>query len=504
MGLLNENFCLVLVVDSYSVGFLSVILLIVLLVLFYRHFYIEGDLAFKRFNYLVLLFVLSMVLLVLSPSLILIIFGWDGLGMVSFLLVIYYNNISSLRSGMVTIYTNRLGDIFFVFAFFFFFWCGVFEGMGVFLGNFFVFFFFILLSAVTKRAQIPFSSWLPAAIAAPTPVSSLVHSSTLVTAGVYLLLRFFFFFSFKFVCEVFFLLALLTSFISGVVACIEVDLKKLVAISTLSQLGVIIFILFLGRVNNCFFHLLVHALFKSLLFLSCGFIIIINLGLQDMRFLGVKIFYRKVFFLFLLTTCLRMCGLPFLSGYFSKDYILEVISLGRLNLFSFLIFIFCCGLSIFYRVKLIRLGLYQSKRRVKLDFTFFSLLFSGSLIFLLLWRVSLGGLVGLIFFDFENYLVFFLEKLLGVFLLLCFFSMVKVLTGLFFEFLFLNFLFGKGLSSLGFFSFSIQVGEISWVELFGGKSFFYLFTIFRRVFLSLKKFFKISIFVFLTLLLLLL
>ena len=162
-------------------------------------------------------------------------------------------------------------------------------------------------------------------MSAPTPVSSLVHSSTLVTAGIYLRIRFFLFFSFKFLCQCFLFICLITSLIAGFIACVEVDLKKLVAISTLRHLGLIMFILIFGRVENCFFHLLVHALFKSLLFLTCGFIILINLRNQDIRFLNVKFFLRKSVFILLVISCLRICGLPFFSGFFSKDFLLEVL-----------------------------------------------------------------------------------------------------------------------------------------------------------------------------------
>jgi NADH-ubiquinone oxidoreductase chain 5 len=145
----------------------------------------------------------------------------------------------------------------------------------------------VILAGITKRAQIPFSAWLPAAMAAPTPVSALVHSSTLVTAGVYLLIRFHYILlenNFLFYVGVF------TIFISGLGANFEIDLKKIIALSTLSQLGVIIISLGLGLVELSFFHLLTHALFKSLLFLCAG-VYIHGVGdIQDIRFLGGMFF----------------------------------------------------------------------------------------------------------------------------------------------------------------------------------------------------------------------
>jgi len=157
---------------------------------------------------------------------------------VSFCLVVYYNNISRLVSGLLTVFTNRLGDVMFLVVFYFLFLSGT---------NLFTFMFYkthplliilMMFGALTKSAQIPFSSWLPAAIAAPTPVSSLVHSSTLVTAGVYVLIRFNNIFS-SYIARFSFLFVI-TIFFAGLGACLENDIKKVVAMSTLRQLSFII------------------------------------------------------------------------------------------------------------------------------------------------------------------------------------------------------------------------------------------------------------------------
>jgi len=119
------------------------------------------------------------------------------------------------------------------------------------------------------------------------------------------------------------LFSVLTSFSAGLIACFEVDLKKLVAISTLSQLGLMIYVISLGERLFCFFHMVSHALFKALLFLSCGFIIIVILGAQDIRFIGAKSLLNKNVFFIIMISNLRLCGFPFLSGFFSKDLIIE-------------------------------------------------------------------------------------------------------------------------------------------------------------------------------------
>jgi len=188
--------------------------------------------------------------------------------------------------------------------------------------------FMVILAGMTKRAQIPFSAWLPAAIAAPTPVSALVHSSTLVTAGVYLLIRFNYFLGENFYL---FFLGCLTIFMSGFGANYEIDLKKIIALSTLSQLGVIILVLSLGFRELAFFHLLAHALFKSLLFLCAGVYIHGAGDCQDIRYLGGVMRIIPVRSLFFSCCSLSLCGFPFLSGFYSKDLILEIYIIGKMN-----------------------------------------------------------------------------------------------------------------------------------------------------------------------------
>jgi NADH-ubiquinone oxidoreductase chain 5 len=208
----------------------------------------------------------------------------------------------------------------------------------------------VILAAITKRAQIPFSAWLPAAMAAPTPVSSLVHSSTLVTAGVYLLIRFN-----ELVGTNIFLLyvSVLTILISGVGANLEMDLKKIIALSTLSQLGVIIITLSLGIVELTFFHLISHALFKSLLFLCAGAYIHGYGDIQDIRYLGGVGGNLPVTSLFFVGCSLSLCGFPFLSGFYSKDLILESYFMSEINFFLFLLVVTGTIATITYSIRLV-------------------------------------------------------------------------------------------------------------------------------------------------------
>lgn len=347
---------IIILLDWISLIFIGFVLFISAVVIYYREEYIRDDKTLKRFILLVVLFVVSMILLVISPSLISILLGWDGLGLISYILVIYYQNSKSFNAGILTALINRVGDAALLISIAwisrygrwnFIFYIDFFKKDG----NILLISFFIILASITKSAQIPFSSWLPAAIAAPTPVSSLVHSSTLVTAGVYLLIRFNELFS-PFIISILLYISLITIFIAGLAANLEYDLKKIIALSTLSQLGLIISILALGNEDLAFFHLLIHAFFKALLFICAG-IVIHNLGdCQDIRNMGALVNSIPLTCILFNICNLSLCGLPFLSGFYSKDLVIEVISIRILNLFVYFIYYISVGLTACYRFRL--------------------------------------------------------------------------------------------------------------------------------------------------------
>jgi NADH-ubiquinone oxidoreductase chain 5 len=220
--------------------------------------------------------------------------------------------------------------------------------------NYFLIGVLIVIAAITKRAQIPFSAWLPAAIAAPTPVSALVHSSTLVTAGVYLLIRFSpILLEIKSIIFVLLLISVLTIFISGLGAIFEFDLKKIIALSTLRQLGLIIRSLRIGMVDLAFFHLLTHALFKSLLFICAGYIIHGICNNQDIRIIGGLVIQNPLLFVYFNIRNLSLCGIPFLSGFYSKDIILEKILMGNFNIFIIILYFISIFFTLVYTFRLI-------------------------------------------------------------------------------------------------------------------------------------------------------
>nr|URX53222.1 NADH dehydrogenase subunit 5 [Rugitermes laticollis] len=342
--------------DWMSLFFMGFVFFISSLVILYSDDYMHGDLNINRFILLVLMFVLSMMFLIVSPNMISILLGWDGLGLVSYCLVIYYQNVKSYNAGMLTVLSNRVGDValLMVIAWMINFgsWNYIFYLdylMNSFEMN--LISLLVVLAAMTKSAQIPFSSWLPAAMAAPTPVSALVHSSTLVTAGVYLLIRFSPAFS-DGLCISLMFFSGLTMFMAGLGANFEYDLKKIIALSTLSQLGLMIGAVSAGLVGMAFFHLLTHALFKALLFMCAGVIIHTMKDSQDIRFMGNLSIQMPFTSICLGVSSFSLCGMPFLAGFYSSDLILEMISFSYFNFISFFLFFFSTGLTVCYSFRL--------------------------------------------------------------------------------------------------------------------------------------------------------
>nr|AJG02607.1 NADH dehydrogenase subunit 5 [Pieris brassicae] len=353
----SMNIVFSILLDWMSLLFMMFVSLISSSVIFYSKSYMSSELNLNRFIILVLMFVLSMMLLILSPNIISIFLGWDGLGLVSYGLVIFYQNTKSYNAGMLTVLSNRVGDVMLLMViawmvnygswnFIFYlelmkmdFCSWVISGL-------------IIMGAMTKSAQIPFSAWLPAAMAAPTPVSALVHSSTLVTAGVYLLIRFNSLLIGTEFLKMLLLISGLTMFMAGISAVYEFDLKKIIALSTLSQLGLMMSILSMGFSDLAFFHLLTHAMFKALLFMCAGMMIHMMNDNQDIRFMGGLSIYIPMTSLCFNISNLSLCGIPFLSGFYSKDLILEMVSMSNLNFIIFFLYYFSTGLTMFYSVRL--------------------------------------------------------------------------------------------------------------------------------------------------------
>jgi NADH-ubiquinone oxidoreductase chain 5 len=499
------NIEIFVLIDWISILFISVVILISSMIILYSIIYIRGEKFLSRFIKLVILFVLSMIIMVIRPNIIRILFGWDGLGLISYCLVIFYQNYISFNSGIVTVLCNRIGDIGLLIAIGLIF---IYGRWGIYILNKkvkFLILLMIFIAGITKRAQIPFSVWLPIAMAAPTPVSALVHSSTLVTAGVYLIIRFNKVIIFSGIDKILFYISVLTIFISGLIANFEVDLKKIIALSTLSQLGLIIIILRLRLKLLAFYHLLTHAVFKSLLFICAGIIIHLINNNQDIRLSGKLNEFIPFTIIRFYISRIALIGFPFLAGFYSKDLIMEIIYILNVNLFVIWFIILSLSFTVSYSF---RLFYYIYFGEIKIRFRYYKedKLINLSIVLLLLLRVICGSILNWIFFfDLRITFIIFRAKILtlsilifGLFIGLYFF-LKNIIFIYFFRFFFrsmwyINYLYYiiyKPYLNYGNERFGI---DKKWVEFYRKKILLNLIEFIK--FYRQNKYFKIYIFIF--------
>lgn len=506
VSLNSINFVITILLDWISLFFMRVVLIISSMVILYSKRYMSSEMNINRFIILILLFVLSIIFMIIRPNLLRILLGWDGLGLVSYCLVIYYQNVKSYNSGIITVLINRVGDVIILIGIV---WMLNFGRWNyIYLFDFYINDLririvggFVVLAAITKRAQIPFSSWLPAAIAAPTPISALVHSSTLVTAGVYLLIRFRSLLDSTIIFKVLLLISGLTILISGIAATLEFDLKKIIALSTLSQLGLIIIILRLGLENLAYFHLLRHAFFKALLFICAGRVIHFIGDNQDIRYMGNIVKIRPLVSLCLNVSNLALCGFPFIAGFYSKDLILEMFIIINFNLLVFILFFLSTGFTVSYTVRLLYYSLFYDFN----IFTIFSLeesyLISGSMIILIVLRVTGGRFLRwlILFTPMIIYLTFHI-KIIVIYVIFIGFLFILGLINVLFKFRYYLLKFYKlrvfnnyiwFLSSLSLFGLnygflnlgfkSLKILDFGWSEYLLGQGIFYNLKNFRII-----------------------
>nr|YP_008963966.1 NADH dehydrogenase subunit 5 [Hypodontus macropi]AGY95409.1 NADH dehydrogenase subunit 5 [Hypodontus macropi] len=418
-----------------SLLFSLILGLVTLSVLLYSTYYLHSEINFNYYYFVLLIFVSSMFMLNYSSGVFTMLLSWDLLGISKFFLVLFYNNWDSNSGAMNTALTNRVGD-FFMFSFF----SGV-----IFSGYYFYSFemicsfmvLLLLLTSFTKSAQFPFSGWLPKAMSAPTPVSSLVHSSTLVTAGLILLMNFSKLMLSGSVMKILLLIGLFTMFFSSVTALVEEDMKKVVALSTLSQMGFSMLTLGLGMSFISFIHLVSHALFKSCLFMQIGYIIHSNYGQQDGRGYGNNGNLPMFMQLQLLVTLFCLCGLLFSSGMVSKDMILVIFFMNNYCMFLSLMFFVSIFMTFGYSYRLWK-GFFLSFSKVvsvyssTMIMNFLSLTLVVFSIFFI-WWLSYNMLVLPAMFLYVDFYVPLVYLLLMV--LLCYYSFKLLFKELIYKFL---------------------------------------------------------------------
>lgn len=320
-------------IDQLSVWMMLIVTGVGFLIHVYSIGYMHDDAGFYRFFAYLNLFIFSMLLLVMGDNFLVLFFGWEGVGLCSYLLIgFWYTNKEFGKAARKAFIVNRIGDL------------------GLMLGIFLIFKVFgsvnyndifaslpnirleagvataicllLFIGAIGKSAQIPLYTWLPDAMAGPTPVSALIHAATMVTAGVYLIAR----------CNPLYslspdamhlvaLIGLITSIFAAIIGLRQNDIKKVLAYSTVSQLGLMFLALGMGAYATAIFHVTTHAFFKDLLFLAAGSVIHGMGGEQDIRKMGgLRKAMPVTFWVFLIGT-FAISGFPFLSGFFSKDEI---------------------------------------------------------------------------------------------------------------------------------------------------------------------------------------
>nr|QVT11052.1 NADH dehydrogenase subunit 5 [Pachycrepoideus vindemmiae] len=417
----SVKFNMFIYIDWMMLMFIFVVLLISSMIMFYCIEYMSHDEYNNRFYYFLLTFILSMIFMIISPNLISMLIGWDGLGLSSFLLVIYYQNINSMNSGMLTVYLNRIGDLMIMFSISLIFMYGSYNYMFMNKINMIIL-ILVMLACFTKSAQFPFSSWLPAAMAAPTPISSLVHSSTLVTAGVYFLIRFHYLVYLNLeLCKFITFIGLVTMFMAGMSANFEYDLKKIIAYSTLSQLGLMMMIFGMNNWELSYFHLILHAMFKSMMFMCSGNIIHLLNNIQDIRYMGsIKLLFPLTSMMFMIAN-LSLCGLPFMSGFFSKDQILEMMFMINNSIFMYLLILVSTGLTVCYSIRLMYYLMNNNFMYNGMMKNYENNIMNLSMMILTMFSIFFGYLMNLIIFNEIDYIILnWMEKIIIIIMCLMF------------------------------------------------------------------------------------
>lgn len=327
---LNFSFLL----DPLSSLMLLVITGVGFLIHLYSCSYMWTDKGFGKFFAYLNLFIFFMLLLVLGSNYLIMFIGWEGVGLCSYLLIgFWYKNTNYASAAKKAFVMNRVGDLGFLIALFAIIatfgsleYLTIFNEASTFpVGDATIILITVLLfiAATGKSAQIPLFTWLPDAMAGPTPVSALIHAATMVTAGIYMIVRSNILFTLSpFTMELIAVIGAATALIAAFIALTQNDIKKVLAYSTVSQLGYMFLALGVGAFTGAFFHVITHAFFKALLFLGAGSVIHGMSEEQDMRKMGGLKKKMPITFITMLIGTIAISGIPPLSGFFSKDEIL--------------------------------------------------------------------------------------------------------------------------------------------------------------------------------------
>ena len=351
-------------IDQLTSIFLLIITGIGFLIHVYSTSYMheESNSHFARYFAYLNLFVFSMLLLVMGANFVIMFMGWEGVGLCSYLLIGYwFKNKEFAAAGKKAFVMNRIGDFAFLIAMF---WminkAGTLTFTELFSSEIIsklstndisVITILLFVGAAAKSAQIPLYTWLPDAMAGPTPVSALIHAATMVTAGIYLIARSNILYSMApTTSNIITIIGLATALLAATIALKQNDIKKILAYSTVSQLGFMFLALGTGAYVAAVFHVMTHAFFKALMFLGSGNVIHAMGGEQDIRKMGGLSKYMKITNITFLIGCLAISGIPGFSGFFSKDEIL--VSAFEHSPVLYCIALFTALLTAFYMFRL--------------------------------------------------------------------------------------------------------------------------------------------------------
>lgn len=347
VGDFAPNFGLTL--DGLGVTMMGVITGVGFLIHLFASWYMRGEVGFARFFSYMNLFVASMLLLVLADNLVLLYLGWEGVGICSYLLIgFYYQERANGRAAMKAFTVTRVGDVFLAFGLFLLFYSVGTLNIHEIIARVPQMFamndatlqlaaIMLVLGAMGKSAQIPLHSWLADAMAGPTPVSALIHAATMVTAGVYLIARLhpIFLLTPDVLLNWVGLVGAVTLLVAGFCALAQTDIKRILAYSTMSQIGYMFLALGVGAWKMAIFHLMTHAFFKALLFLGSGAVILAYHHEQNIFKMGGLYYKNKFLFLVFLIGGGALAAIPWVTvGFYSKDAIIwETFATGNMNLF---------------------------------------------------------------------------------------------------------------------------------------------------------------------------
>lgn len=367
--------------DNLTAIMLVVVIFISNLVHFYSIGYMSHDPHLSRFMSYLSLFTFFMLILITANNYVQLFLGWEGVGLSSYLLInFWHTRILANKAAMKAMIVNRIGDfgislaIVFIFTVFYTFdFSLIFLLSPIIVNETFILFSYefnkltiitilLFIGSVGKSAQIGLHTWLPDAMEGPTPVSALIHAATMVTAGVFVILRSSPLLEYcNFGLFIITIIGAITTFMAASIGIVQNDLKKVIAYSTCSQLGYMIFACGLSNYSVSLFHLMNHAFFKALLFLSAGSVIHAMSDEQDMRKMGGLLKIIPITYVMILIGSLSLMGFPFLTGFYSKDILLELTygTYSISGLFAYWLGTLSAFLTSFYSIRLIYLTFYN-------------------------------------------------------------------------------------------------------------------------------------------------